>query len=248
MEASVEKEGCAVVQTWAGAAAGAAAVSVPPDTFAKVTQQLQDSDFEDVAATLTMYIDVRRDPLAINWCTKYGFRHGHVLPLYMLVRNVLKWSKGSVPSTRELELSLQNALILLIRVAQDVTSCRRDLAKRDLEFIYSAFRDKLHLWMASWGHITLPPVSQIMDKVDKWFAHTPLPLPTWATCFQKSWPIGDTFYWNTPTKDDISAFSRCQTVDKTRASVYTAFKTRIESFDKWNDVFSIDKTIMDSCE
>lgn len=214
--------------------------SVPEWDASGLTDKLHSQQFSEVMDALDGHIDTTRDPRAVNWCVQFGYKRGHVCVLYKLTRNMLAWNRGRVPSIDDLGFALRCALILLLRVAQDVKSCLDDMAKADLEFVYKAFRDKLWRWISGWKQDALPAVGEVAREVERWAAAMKvLPLPVWATSFRtSSYKRG--FTWTNPAAYDTSAFQKCKTISDTRNSVTRSFMTFLKTQSSWADAFRAD--------
>lgn len=229
--------------------ANAASTSSAPSSSAvpsTLTALLHEFAYEDVAKTLVQELDCARNPQAADWCAELGAGAGHALPLYYDVRNTLKWrAAGVVPSTRTLFLGLTHAVLLLVRVAQDVAVCRLDLARRR-EFVYLALRAKLWSWVRLWRDVTLPRVADVVAAVDAWFqaVSEPLPLPVWAVAFDAWWPTHTTFTWGTPSAEDVAAFQRNSNIAHTRARVRDNALAALRAMHTWEAVFALPGTIM----
>jgi hypothetical protein len=236
-----------------------------PTTRAALTSLLHDYEFAAVAKLLVEELDTTRSSQAVDWCTEFGVGAGHVLPLYYSVRNVLKWrDSGQVPTTEALFASVTSAVVLLVRVAQDVAACHRDLAKSGREFVYMAVRAKLWRWARQWRPTVLPRVADVVAAVETWFqaynatsssstssTSTPtptptptLPLPVWAVAFGVSWPSQTTFTWGTPSVADRDAFLRNTTIASTRAHVLHNALGALRTMQTWEAVFMLPSSIM----
>jgi hypothetical protein len=204
----------AVTSDWSGTSATAA---------------LEAQDFEGVAAAVCSAIDTKRDPRSVNWCIEFGYRRGHVPVLFYLTKNALRYGKGRVPSCEDVAFGVKCALLLLLRTAQDVISCRVDLAKSDRDFIYEAMVSYVRQWVLRWHPSTLPGTRDLEIKLRKWlsrpeFSFQELPLPTWATCFN-SRVFG--LSWGKPEPHDTASFKRSETIVSTRDMVTQIFLTTL---------------------
>lgn len=230
------------------AAAATTASCAPQDVCTRLSALLEERAFQEIATVLVTELDDVRNPHVVNWCAAHGHGAGHALPLYYATRNVLKWrSSGCVPTTHELFHALTCAVVLLVRVGQDVAACRLDLAKSGREFVFLAVRAKLWSWVSAWRTGALPPVPDVVAAVDAWFgAHAAptLPLPVWANAFNVSWPTASTFYWGTPTPTDVTAFQRSCTVADTRAVVLAKALAALRGARTWEAVFALPTAIM----
>lgn len=200
----------ALTSDWSGTAATAA---------------LEDQDFEAVDVAVCAAIDTKRDPRCVNWCIEYGYRRGHAPVLFYLTKNALRYGKGRVPSCEDVAFGVKCAFLLLLRTAQDVTSCRVDLAKSDRDFIYEAIVSYVKQWVLRWHPSTLPGTQEVEVELRKWltrpeFSFQGLPLPTWATCFS-SRVFG--LSWGKPEAHDTASFKRSETVVATREIVTGIF-------------------------
>ena len=176
----------------------------------------------DVASTLLdTAIDVIRDPKAMDVCRMAALDQGHVVALYKLVRNGLKWSKtGMVPCTDALAATFVHAMVLLLRVAQDVQACVTDLGRPDRAWVYHAFLKKVQAWVAAWPPSALPPLLTVAREVQAWTGSlSSWPNPAWAASFQCPTLIGVTFMFTRPKQEDVAAFERCRTLTATREEV-----------------------------
>jgi hypothetical protein len=205
---------------------------------ALATELLLDAQFPRVLKIVDDGIEVHRDTRVVDWCILWGYTHGHVPVLYKLARNKLKFQCGSVPSFRDMSFGLSCALVLLLRVAQDVRACKVDLAKADRDFVYFAFRDKLWSWLEGRPLVSLPTVQEVLPEFSAWVqsdAPTRLPLPTWATAFSITHMT--TFSFGVPTDTDTAAFRRSQTVEETRDDVLRSFCAFIQTQPSWQAIF-----------
>ena len=182
-------------------------------------EALEIEEYERVAAILQANY-AAREPRVVNWSIDLGYRKGHVVVLYYLSHNLLRYSKGRVPTVEDLNFGVRCTALLMLRVAQDVMCCKLDLAKADREQVYPAFAQDAKKWLtARWPADVLATPAAIADELDHWLASNTdmeLPLPTWATCFQLGF-LG--FYWQKPSAHDVTSFKRCTNIAATRASV-----------------------------
>ena len=220
--------------------------SASADSLSELNAFMAADNSEAVVAIVERMLDKERDPRVVNWCVEWGYRKGHVPVLYHLARNLLRFSNGRVPSLEDLEFGIRCALLLLVRTAQDVISCRMDLAKADLDFIYEAMKDMVRHWVMRWNPDRYVTVARIRDDLDAWFKTVPietLPLPSWATSFQCSWsyiPLVSkcTMYWVNPVAHDVKAFQRSTTVPATRSSVVREFLNVLAKHESWSAFFA----------
>jgi hypothetical protein len=196
-----------------------------------------------VVAALDSALDAGRDPAAVDWCLDAGLRGGHVAPLYKAARNALKWATtGRVPTGAEVAFGLYLALVLLLRVAQDVQACVSDLGRTDRACVYDAFRAKVAAWVGSWPVWALPPdVRPVADRVAAWAAaragcDVPWPSPAWVAAFKTPTLVGTTFTFAAPSASDVAAFARCQTLPDTRAEVTDRLRAVLEAAADWPSV------------
>jgi hypothetical protein len=215
----------------------------PPPQWdpASMTELLGSTRFTELSARLLVALDVARNPLAVNWCLDAGVRHGHVCVLYLVTRNVLKHGCGRVPSCDDVTAGMTCALLLLLRVAQDVHACHVDMAKHGLGYVYVSIRDKVWGWVARLNTASLPSITDVLARIDPWIATTAttLPSPVWATAFRVS-TFGATFRWGNPIDGDTLAFQRCKTLQATRAAVANNFTAYVRAQHAWSTVFKAD--------
>ncbi len=191
------------------------------------------------AATLDTAIDVGRDPKGMDVCLVAALDQGHVVALYKLTRNGLKWFKwGAVPCSTELTSAFVHALVLLLRVAQDVQACVTDLGRPDRAWVYHSFLNKVGAWVAAWPPASAPPIHEVADKVRAWTTGlVTWPNPAWAASFQAP-IVGVTFKFVRPRPEDVAAFDRCRTLDATRADVASRLHEALLSSSNWDIVFT----------
>ena len=196
-------------------------------------------DYERVAAVLQAFY-AAREPRVVNWSIDLGYRRGHVPVLYFLTYNLLRYSKGRVPTVEDLKFGVRCAALLLLRVAQDVMCCKLALAKADREGVYPAFVVDVRRWLTGrWSAEVLPTPAAVAEELDQWLAantDVELPLPTWATCFQAGF-LG--FYWNKPSLHDITSFKRCTNIAATRASVAVHVLSALRTSATWADFLAV---------
>jgi hypothetical protein len=175
----------------------------------------------DVAATtLTLAIDSARDPKALDVCQMAALHHGHVVALYKLARNGLKWSStGAVPSTGALAAGVVHAMILLLRVAQDVQACVTDVGRTERAWVFPVFLAKVKKWILDWPPAALPALEDVAARVQEWTdTMAAWPNPAWAAAFQVYW-MSNTFLFVRPSSEDVATFERNRTLDMTRHDV-----------------------------
>lgn len=205
---------------------------------AKVTEE----EYSYVAVALTDAIDVRRDPRAINWCTEFGYRRGHVPVLWHVARNLLRFSNGRVPSCDDLAFGVRCGMLLLLRTAQDVMCCRVDLARSDLDHVYVIIWSYVQHWVVRWNGDVLPAPAAVADDLAAWSATvTDLPLPSWATAFEKG--ILGGLYWNKPRAVESASFRRCSNLADTRAGVTAKLIEVLRCTENWKTVFEAVRTV-----
>jgi hypothetical protein len=190
----------------------------------------------DVAAcTLDSALDVHRDPRAMDVCKVAALEQGHVVALYKLVRNGLKWSStGAVPCTRTLMQAVVHAMLLLLRVGQDVQACVTDLGRPERAWVFQAFVRKVGSWLAAWPPAALPTLHAVAAQVHDWNSEvTQWPNPAWAASFHSPLLMGTTFTFGRPRHEDVAAFDRCQTLQATRADVCSRLCEALEASANW---------------
>ncbi len=224
-----------------GSSSSGTPATAPAWNVASITEQLNSQQYQEVMTQLKVALDDYRDNRTVNWCVDQGYRKGHVCVLYLLTRNFLKFTSGRVATTNEQGFALLCAVLLLLRVAQDVHSCEIDMAKHGLEFVFKALRDKLGSWVYAQNPWSMPTVQKVVDELDKWVlgVQDGLPLPVWATAFGVS-TFGWTFTWGNPVEADTAAFQRCQGIRATRTSVAHAFVQHMRTLTTWDAVFKAD--------
>ena len=188
---------------------------------------LAEHAYEDLVAAMDLAIDTHRDPRCVNWCIELGYRRGHVPVLYALAKNTLRHSRGRVPSCEDLAFGVKCALLLLLRTAQDVVCCRKDLAKADRDFIYTYVLSYVKHWVLRWDIEALPAHGTMVAEVETWARSvTELPLPVWATSFaSKLFGVA----WGRPEAHDIASFQRSTTLAVTRGEVTEQFVAAIRA-------------------
>ena len=188
---------------------------------------LAEHAYEDVVTAIGEAVDTYRVPRCVNWCIQLGYRQGHVPVLYALTRNTLRYSHGRVPSCEDLAFGVKCAMLLLLRTAQDVVCCRKDLAKADRDFIYTYILSYVKHWVNRWEVESLPEHGALVAEVEAWAGSvTELPLPAWATCFtSKLWGVS----WGRPEAHDVASFQRSTTLTATRMEVAVQFLTALRA-------------------
>lgn len=243
-ETSLESSSSGWFGWWPSTASAKTAAAQPAVLLgwdeAALAAQLAAHQYGEVMATVTTFMETRRDPRAVDWAIRTGYKEHCVPVLYKLVRNFLKWQdRGRVQSIQDMNFGLRAAVVLLIRVAQDVESCRMDLAKHDLGSIYTAFRSKIWSWLKVYEPALLPSRVKVLHDVEVWSrGATQLPSPVWATAFTVSRVSFATFTWGTPTAVDISAFERSMTVQATRMAVCESFIAFAKRQTCWSALFT----------
>ena len=190
----------------------------------------------DVASrTLDTAIDVQRDPRAMDACRHAAMAQGHVLALYKLARNGLKWSTvGAVPTTDGLATAVVQGIVLLLRVAQDVQACITDLGRPDRAWVYLEFLKKVRAWIGAWPPSALPSMEVVDLQVQDWVTHiAEWPNPAWAASFQCPAVIGTTFRFARPKQEDVAAFERCKTLPGTRHDVVSRLHECLRAAPSW---------------
>lgn len=232
----------------AGSKADVAAFTPAAFCASDLDALLGHNDWPALKTELVRWMDGAREPRAVNWCVERGYRQGHVLPLYMLVRNLLSFhDRGAVPLVETVTFGLRCALLLLLRVTQDVHACMLDMAKTDVEGVFTAFRGKLAKWVSAWDSRSLSAVGATAGEVEAWSrARVQLPLPTWATEFRVT--CLTTFSFGAPSKKDTEAFQRNRTIDSTREQVARAFLSYVRTCASWDKVFVADIVDLTTCK
>lgn len=193
-----------------------------------------------VSAALDEAIDVQRSSSAIDWAMEAGVGSGHVLVLYKLARNGLKWSgTGRVPSGEELSRSMFLGLALLLRVAQDVQACVTDMARPSRAWIFEAFCCKVSGWVRQWHVESLPELPPITAQVLAWAARRDTwPNPAWAAAFSCPMLVGTKFTFAEPSLVDVAAFDRCKTLASTRADVLGRMRDALRDVTVWDSALT----------
>lgn len=226
------------------ALAADAAADAPMFSADLLTEQLKGGRFGEVVRTLDVCMGqpAHWDPRVVDWCIVWGFRKGHVPVLYKLVRNLLKWRCGRLPTSAELVFSVRCGMLLLMRTAQDVRSCEVDLAKTDRGFVYAAFRDKVQSWVQGWHPASLPTTAAAADALEGWLTRKQstvdfaLPSPAWAASFTVM--CMSTFDFRRPCAADVQSFQRSAvTVSDTRQAVARSFVAAVRKCGTLEDVF-----------
>jgi hypothetical protein len=194
---------------------------------------LHDQDYDALVTALQAYYDAR-DPRVVNWSIEFGYRQGHVPVLHLLAHNFLRYSKGRVPTIEDLAFGTRCALLLLLRVFQDVASCKLDLAKADRDGVYPAFLSSVQLWLLNrWTDDVLPSPAEVAVELETWLQKTKsLPLPTWASCFSSGFMGG--MYWAKPSSHDVTSFKRCTNVAHTQAAAAAQFIDSLKTSGNWH--------------
>lgn len=166
-------------------------------------------------------LSVARDPRVLLWCMHQGLGSGHVVVLYKLARNALKWrNEGSVPTPAQQSQAAVIVLLLLLRVAQDVQANVTDLARPSLMYVYTSFLAKVRAWVLQWPPAMLPPLRDAVEWVLKWSPlHDKFPNPAWVAAFKTPKVVGIHFTFDDPSTGDVRAMANCKTLDETRALV-----------------------------
>ncbi len=202
---------------------------------------LESNDFGLLTDALNKSLQDCRDPRAVNWCVEHGYRRGHVPVLFVLAHNQLRFGKGRVPTVEDVEFGFQVSCILLLRVAQDVQSCKLDMANLSRADTYMCVLSYVSHWALRWNADVVPSTASVADAVELWYRgrRGDLPLPTWATCFSK-WLFS--IYWGKPDDAHVAAFRRCATVTDTRDAVAVSFVARLRTSSSWHDFLKTDMT------
>ena len=217
---------------------GSAAVDKPAWDPCLPAEALENEKYERVAAILqTNY--AAREPGVVNWSIEQGYHKGHVVVLYYLAHNLLRYSKDRVPTVEDLNFGVQCTALLMLRVAQDVMCCKLDVDKADREEVYAAFAQDAKIWLtARWPADILATPAEIGDELDKWLAANAdmdLPLPTWATCLKVGFVE---IYWKNPTALDVTFFKTCTNIAAIRASVAVHVLKLLRTTHTWEAFFS----------
>jgi hypothetical protein len=197
-----------------------------------------------VVPYVTSALDVDREPRAVNWVFSQGYKRAHAFALYFVVRNLLKPAEGRVSAVEDINFGFKCAVLLLLRSFQDVKACRKDMAKDNVDHVYTYIRDKIWLWVRNHDNKpTTPAIAKIHAEVGAWLRESgrggrEYPLPTWCTSFRAA-RLGWTFFWETPAAYDIEAFRRSKGIPATREEVTVAFMQALADAKTWKDVFSI---------
>lgn len=190
------------------------------------------------AALLHNALDVNREPAAVDWCLEAGVERGEIIPLYKLVRNAVKWAHGGrVPTTAELFFGVLTALMLLVRVAQDVQACVTDLGRPELAWVYGAFLNKVRMWLSAWPATALPSVHKVTSDLVAWCTQSSdneMPSPAWVTAFTRPTFVGNTFSFCDPTPADVAVCARCCTLAATRRDVVSRLTTVVNTTTTWS--------------
>jgi len=206
-----------------------------------LAESLESQAFDRVVQTLERSLDTDRDPRAVNWSLEFGYRRGHVPVLFPLTRNFLRYSRGRVPTMEDLCFGVRCAMLLLLRVAQDVACCRLDIAKADRAGVFPAFQAHVRHWVLRWK--VLPPTVDVLADLEKWLEatrDTPLPLPTWATSFATGLLGG--MNWLPPVAHDVASLERCANITATRDAVTVVFLAALRSTPSWAEFLSREPT------
>ena len=205
--------------------------------------QLREQAFSAIDASIQAGL-AAREPAVVDWCLVAGLQRGHVLPLYHLAHNALRFSNGRVPSVRDVHTGTHVAALLLLRVAQDVVTRTTFLAQPDKGMIYVAFRKMVAHWLLRWRAAVLPSPAAIADTLAAWLqAHgTALPSPVWTTCFEQ--PLwGCVWAWGTPSPENIASLDVVtELVVKTRADVAATVLAALRAVADWPTFLSMDFT------
>ena len=217
---------------------GSAAVDEPAWDPCMIAEALENEEYERVAAILQANY-AAREPRVVDWFIEQGYRKGHVVVLYYLAQNLLRYSKDRVPTVEDLNFGVRCTVLLMLRVAQDVMCCKLDVVKAGREEVYAAFAQDAKIWLtARWPADVLATPAAIGDELDKWLAANAdmdLPLPTWATCLEVGFVD---FYWKKPTAHDVTSFKRCTNIAATRASVAVHVLKMLRTTPTWEAFFS----------
>ena len=209
----------------------------------RLEQQLTDQLFQTVSANIDAGL-AAREPSVIDWCVTAGYARGNVLPLYYLTHNALRYSKGRVPSVSDVRAGAQFAALLLLRVAQDVVTCKTYLARTDRDAMYTAFSTVVKHWLLRWRAGVLPAPAEVADALNAYVTRPSYELPpaTWATCFEL--PVwGWSWYWGTPSAENKLSLEQVrELVPKTRAAVATDFLAALRAAESWPAFLSLDFT------
>jgi len=206
-------------------------------------------EFGLLSEAIEFGLDTARNPVIVNWVTEFGIRQHHVMPLFHFCRNLMRYSRGRVPSADELTYGTYATVQLLLRVAQDVSCCKFDIGRADRDGVYKHFVSVAQPWICRWGVVAPAPAA-----VAKFFTEEDgvrmignieaYPLPTWAACFQLGgFILGTT--WSKPAPRDTLTFERLKCtgiLTKTRTCVTRKFMTALAAAESWTDFFPMDFT------
>ena len=180
-----------------------------------------------------------REPRVVKWSIEQGYCKGHVVVLYYLAHNLLRYSKGRVHTVEDLNFGVRCTALLMLRAAQDVMCCKLGEVKADREQVYAAFAEDAKKWLtARWPVDVLATPAAVGDELDKWLAANAdmdLPLPTWASCLEVGFLE---IYWKKPSAHDVTFFKRCTNIAAIRASVAVHVVKLLRTTPSWEAFFS----------
>ena len=200
---------------------------------------LKQEDYAALSAKLIQLYDSAREPRVVNWCVHYGFRGGHVCPLFQLTRNMLRFAHGRVPSLEDLEFATMCGTVLLVRVAQDVLCGKLILARLDIDWVFTAVAKDVERWLVRWGPDIVPAPSAMAAAIRKWWSPevaATLPQPAWVTAAWTSAFYGAVL-WDHPSNEVALAFRMCNTVTKARGIATRRFVAVLDLAPSWPAVF-----------
>ena len=183
-----------------------------------------------------------REPSVVEWCYVAGYQQGNVVALYHLTHNSLRFSRGRVPLLADLRAAATYACLLLLRVAQDVVTCKTYLARTDRDGIYRAFAGMVTHWLTRWRVGVLPTPAETADALFTWIEArgSNMPSPAWATCFEL--PLwGWSWDWSCTTAENKLSLEQIKDlVPNTRKTVADEFVTQLRSAVDWSSFLSLD--------
>lgn len=225
-----------------GSGVGVGGVVADPWNQAWLDERLAAEDYAKVVEYIVRSLDVDRDPRAVDWIFIQGCKKSHPFALYYVARNLLKPTTGRVPALTDLHFGFKAAVLLLMRVYQDVKACKTNMGRPHVDVVYTAIRDKVKTWVLQHnGKHTTPTVANVMREIETWLGveRREYPLPTWCTSFSSPLVFGNTFNWGTPAEYDIAAFKLCTGIPVTRIAASRLFLEALGEAKSWEDVFSI---------
>lgn len=111
-----------------------------------------------------------RDAAGAEWCMASGTLLGNVVPLYLHAWNGLRHGVGAVPTPGQLVGAVEAAILLLLRVCQDVCAVEGVMGDPGKgRTVYDAIHAQVTTWVVRW-HPHLPTGPSLAASLRTWMA------------------------------------------------------------------------------